>query len=199
MREIRKYFRATFLTVGSKGRSRRLSCKGGWPQPLRGAWIWSSEEGKGIRHDWRPRRGSSWGRRSRRPQCLCSGPQGGGPRTAEKTPEAGEGAWKRLRPYWGRLAGRAAEPRPRRLPGGSGGSAPAGGNLHTLRTRGSGRWRPLTPGLQPSDGPGPNPAPGPHPARTTCGATQPRSPAAASGVARPRPLTPLGGGTFPVT
>lgn len=80
-----------------------------------------------------------------------------------KTPEAWEGAWKRLGPYWGRRAGTAAEPRPRRLRRGSRGSAPADCNLHTPRTRGLGRSRPPTPGSQSSVGPDPNRARGPQP------------------------------------
>ena len=151
--------------MSSKAGWRRVNCKGGRPQPPRCNWIWSGGEGKGVRQGWRARRDSACSGRPRRQRGPGTGPQKGGPRTAEKTPEAWEGDWKRLRPYWGHLASRTSEPRPCRspeLPGERPGLRPPSQSPNPQ----PGDPRPLTRGSQPSAEPGPDPARVPHPSLT---------------------------------
>lgn len=158
--------------------------------------------GRGKKGGCSPPGGSACGRRPgsriaatptlRRPQRPGCGPQRGGPRTAKKTPEAGEGARKCLRPYWGRLDARAAEPRPRRLLGlpGQRPGLPRPPRLPNLQPR-----LPVTTdfksSVQLSARPQSQP-PGATSGRPHHGAALPRSPAAASGAARPRLRRPRG-------
>lgn len=118
-----------------------------------------------MRQGWRARRDSACSGKPRRQRGPGTGPQKGGPRTAEKTPEDWVGDWKRLRPYWGHLASRTYEPRPCRSPGIPGERPGLRPPSQSPNPR-PGRPRPLTPGSHPSADPGPDPARGPHPSLT---------------------------------
>lgn len=91
--------------------------------------------------------------------CLGSGLQRGGHKTAEKDPEAWEGAYKRRRPHWGLTLSGPLIPAPAAL-WASRGNARAHSDTRRPRTRGPVRQRPPTPRPQPSAAPGPRPASG---------------------------------------
>lgn len=108
-----------------------------------------------MRQVWGEQRDSACHRSPRRPRGPTSGPQRGGPRTAEKTPEARDGG-SLGEPQT--ILGAPGFQNRRAPPPPLWGRAQACGGLQILRGHGPGRPRPLTPSPRLGAEIGPNPA-----------------------------------------